>query len=373
MNNHVKFKSNRAQVIFDSLIEAGIQVQVISKRFKVLRVTHLGQNILIKGTSFPVNSQPSCIIANNKYLTKKILKSENILTPESYLAQTSRQARLIIINKNLFPCVLKPSTGAHGNKVYANIETLQELDAIMPDIFPVKGKKDVLIEEFVSGSDYRVLVVGNKISAIMERIPAHVIGDGVSSLRQLITKFNKNPLVGKKYEKPMCKILLNGEVKRNLKKKGLNLGYIPENNQQVMLRQNANISTGGIGMDATKEAPEIVKNTAIQAAKAIGIEITGVDIIYNKLSQKAYVLELNDQPGIDIHHYPVIGQAQNVALDIINYLFNAQISKSQLASIESKSEITNLRQNPWDGAEKLDTEKFSIEKPVELLKKELNS
>lgn len=343
MTNRTKFKSKSAQVIFDSLIEAGIQVQVISKRFKLLRITHQDQNILIKGTSFPVNSQPSCIIANNKYLTKKILKLANILTPESYLVQTSKQARQIIINKNLFPCVLKPTKGAHGNNVYANIETPQELDAIMPNIFPAKGKKDVLVEEFVSGSDYRVLVVGNKVSAIMERIPAHVIGDGVSSLRQLITKFNKNPLVGEKYEKPMCKIRLNGEVKRNLKKKGLNLGYVPENSEQVFLRQNANISTGGIGMDATKEAPEIIRSTAIQAAIAIGIKISGVDIIYDKLTQKAYVLELNDRPGIDIHHFPVIGQPQNVARDIVEYIFNKQISTSQLTSIESKPEITNLR------------------------------
>jgi D-alanine-D-alanine ligase-like ATP-grasp enzyme len=160
--------------------------------------------------------------------------------------------------------------------------------------------------------DYRVLVVGDKAPAVMERIPAHVVGDGINTIRQLITKFNQNPLVGHKYEKPMCKIKLNGEIKRILKKKGINLGYIPEVNEQVFLRQNANISTGGIGKDATQEAPNIVKSTAITAARAIGMQITGVDILYDKLAQKAYVLELNDQPGIDIHHFPIIGQSQNI-------------------------------------------------------------
>ena len=326
MTKRIKLKSNSAQIILDSLIKAGIQVQVISKRFKLMKITHQDKTFFIKGTSLPVNSQPSSTIANNKFLTKKVLKLANILTPKSYLVQSQTQAKQIISSKNMFPCVLKPTRGAHGNKVYANIETLSELEEVLPNIFPEKGKKDVLVEEFIDGRDYRVLVVGNKISAIMERIPAHVIGNGVNTLRQLITKFNKNPLVGVKYEKPMCKIHLNGEVKRNLKKKGINFGYIPKINERVFLRQNANISTGGIGMDATQEAPEIVRSTAIQAAKATGMKITGVDIIYNKLTKQAYVLELNDAPGIDIHHFPVIGQPQNVAQDIISYIIEEDIS-----------------------------------------------
>ena len=343
MNNHIKFKSNSAQVIFDSLIEAGIQVQVISKRFKLMKLVINGKSIFIKGTSFPVNSQPSCIIANNKFLTKKVLIKADISVPKSYLVKTPKQVREIIKEKNMFPCVLKPTKGAHGNRVYVNIESPEELDFVINNVFDNKNKKDVLVEEYIEGIDYRVLVVGDKVSAVMERIPAHVVGDGKSSIGKLITKFNNNPLVGEKYEKQMCKIKINGEVKRILNKRNLKFSHILKKNERLFVRQNSNISTGGIGKDVTNEAPDIVKEIAIQAAKAIGIEITGVDIMYNHLNKKAYVLELNDQPGIDIHHFPVIGQVQNVALDIINYLFNVQISKPQLANIESKPEITNLQ------------------------------
>lgn len=323
MKKLIKLHNQSAQLIFDAFVSAGVDAKIISSRFNLMQIEYQGKSFFLKGTSFSVNPQPSCIIANNKFLTKKVLKLANILYPKSYLVQTPKQARKLIAEKQLFPLVIKPTEGAHGNRVYANIESLAELDQIIKYIFPTKEKTDALIEEYVQGKDYRVFVIGNKVSAIMERIPAHVIGDGVSTLRQLVTKFNQNPLVGKKYEKPMCKIIFNGEVKRMLNKKGINLGYVAKKDEQIFLRQNANISTGGIGRDATDDAPAIVSQTAIKAAQAIGLNITGVDILYDEKTEKAYVLELNDQPGVDIHHFPVSGSVQNVATDIVDYILRA--------------------------------------------------
>lgn len=323
-----KLKSNSAQVILDQLIENDLEVELISKRFKLMKLIVNGKPTFIKGTSFPVNSQPSCIIANNKFLTKKVLIKANVLVPKSYLVKTPKRTREIIKEKKMFPCVIKPTKGSHGNKVYVNIESLEELEFVISNVFDNKKQKDVLVEEYIEGKDYRVLVVGDKASAVMERIPAHVVGDGKSSIRKLIVKFNNNPLVGEKYEKPMCKIKINGEVKRILKKRNLKFSHILNKNEQLFVRQNSNISTGGIGKDATNDAPDIVKETAIKAAKAIGIEITGVDIIYNHLNKKAYVIELNDQPGIDIHHYPVVGQPKNVAKDIIEYITKNNSTKT---------------------------------------------
>jgi len=123
----------------------------------------------------------------------------------------------------------------------------------------------------------------------------------------------------------MCKIKLNGEVKRTLKKQGRKLTYVPWNGERVGLRQNANISTGGIGKDATNEVNKDLKDLAVRAAEAIGMSITGVDILYDALSDRAYVVELNDCPGIDIHHYPVIGKPRDVASDVIDLLFREGI------------------------------------------------
>jgi len=323
--NKTNLKTNSAQLILKAALRKGLKAKIISNRFNLLKLSHNGESVFIKGTSFPVNPQPACFIANNKFLTKRILRSHNIPVPRSWLVRTPTEARKLILKKNPFPCVLKPAKGAHGNKVFANIESLEEFDEILPLIFTRPGKKDVLIEEFVKGKDYRLLVVGNKVSAVIERIPAHVVGDGRSNVRQLVKKFNQNPLVGKKYEKPMCKIRLNGEVKRNLKKQGRKLTYIPGKGERILLRQNANISTGGIGKDATDAINGELKKAAVMAAKAIGMAITGVDIIYDQQTGKFCILELNDCPGIDIHHYPVIGQSKEVASDIVDLLFKEEL------------------------------------------------
>ena len=245
--------------------------------------------------------------------------------PKSWLVRTPTEARKLILKKNLFPCVLKPAKGAHGNRVFANIESLKELNEVLPLVFTRPGKKNILVEEFIKGKDYRFLVIGNKVSAVMERIPAHVIGDGINNIRELVKKFNQNPLVGERYEKPLCKIRLNGEVKRNLKKQKKELTYIPQKKERVFLRQNANISTGGIGKDVTDKVSHELKEIAVKAARVVGISITGVDIIYDESLDNPCVLELNDCPGIDIHHYPILGRSREVASDIVEFLFKKEL------------------------------------------------
>ncbi|MEA3355270.1 MAG: ATP-grasp domain-containing protein [Patescibacteria group bacterium] len=321
MDKLKKLSTKSAELILEAALEKGLKAKIISRRLNLIKITNNGKSIFIKGTSFPVNAQPSCFIANNKFLTKLILRSSKISTPKSWLVRTPKEAKRQVLKKNLFPCVLKPAKGAHGRRVFAKIESFEEFEELLPLVFTKKGKKDVLIEEFIDGKDYRFLVVGDKVSAVMERVPAHVTGDGEKTIKQLISQFNKQPMVGKKYEKPMCRIKLNGEVERTLRKQNRKLTYVPLEGEKVRLRQNANISTGGIGKDATDKVSSNLKDLAVRAAEAIGISITGVDILYDELSDKAYVLELNDCPGIDIHHYPVVGASHDVARDVIDFLF----------------------------------------------------
>ena len=316
----MKLSSESSQLIFDAALKKGIKVKVISKRFNLIKFCYKNKSFFTKNTSFPVNSQTSCMIANNKFLTKKVLRNNNILMPKSWLVRTPAEAIKLVLKKQPYPCVLKPARGAHGHNVYVNINSFDELNELLPFVFGENKQKNVLIEEYIEGKDYRFLVVGNKVSAVMERIPAHVIGDGKSSIKKLIDKFNHSPLVGIKYEKPLCRIEINGEVGRNLKKQKKNFNYIPLKKEKVFLRQNANISTGGIGRDVTNNISQPIKDLAVQATKAIGMVISGVDIIYNKKTDKAYILELNDTPGIDIHHFPVFGQPRSVADDIVDYL-----------------------------------------------------
>lgn len=315
-----QMKSKSAQMVLAAIQARGVKVRVVSRRFNLLQVQRGNDTWLIKGTSFPVNSQPVCLVANNKFLTKKMFRFYDIPTPRSWLARTPQEALRVMTKQQMFPCVLKPARGAHGKRVYVNIESEAEFREMLVHVFAGKGEHDVLIEEYVTGKDYRVLVVGGRVVAVMERIPAHVVGNGRDTIRALIAAFNNSPLVGKKYEKPLCKIQINGEVKRNLKKQSMLFGDIPADGDWVYLRQNANISTGGTGRDATDNVDQVVKQVAVAAAKAVGMEITGVDVIFDEVHKKAYVLELNDCPGIDIHHYPVMGQSRDVAGEIVDFL-----------------------------------------------------
>ncbi|OGK33148.1 hypothetical protein A3E10_01095 [Candidatus Roizmanbacteria bacterium RIFCSPHIGHO2_12_FULL_37_23] len=177
-------------------------------------------------------------------------------------------------------------------------------------------------------------MVGDKISAVVERIPAHVVGDGKSTIRTLIKKFNTNPLVGEKYEKPMCKIRINFELSRTLKKGGWKLSSVIAKNETVFLKQNANISAGGISKDVTEVVNQNSRLLALRAAKSLGMEFCGVDIIYNPKTRQSYVLEVNDCPGIDIHHFPVMGEPQDVASDIIEYIVSRKTEQATPIGID---------------------------------------
>lgn len=321
MKNKTKLKNISTQVILEAAETKGIKAEIVSKNAQLLKLSFKNKSIYIQGTSFPVNSQPACLIANNKFLTKKILKFHNIPVPKSWLVKTAKEAKKLILKHNPFPFVIKPVRGSHGNGIYVNIESLEEFNEVLPLVFKKPGEKSILIEEFISGKDYRLVVVGNTVPAVLERIPAHIIGDGINNILQLIKINNQNPLVGIKYEKPMCKIKIGPEVKRNLKKQRKKLTDVPKKKETVFLMQNANISTGGIGRDATDHVGDELKKIAIKATKTIGMIISGVDIIYDEKNNKPYVLEINDRPGIDIHHYPAQGKSRQVASDIIDFLF----------------------------------------------------
>lgn len=340
--------STSAQLIYLAAIKQGLDAQIESTRFNLFSIQINGEKVFIKGTNVPLNSQSSSVIASNKYLSKKIFKQNDILTPKSWLFPSISKTRKFIVNNNIFPCVIKPIFGAHGNEVYANIESTQELDAVL-HFFSKKDHKNILVEEYIEGTDYRILVVGNKVSAVIERTPAHVVGDGRHTIRELINKFNMNPLVGKKFEKPMCRIRLDFELSRTLKKNSLNLNSVIKRNARVFLKQNANISAGGTSSNATEELNKNSRAIAIKAAHSIGMKFCGVDVIYNEKTQKSYVLEVNDCPGIDIHHFPLNGDPQDVAGDLIKELISSnteeQLHQERVKSLNFLSGATFNQKN----------------------------
>jgi glutamate--cysteine ligase len=183
----------------------------------------------------------------------------------------------------------------------------------------------VLIEEFISGKEYRFFTVGEEVVAILHRVPANVIGDGSHTIQELVLKKNENPLRGKGYVTPLEKIGLGKTEQEYLAHQGRNFDTIPAMGETVYLRENSNISTGGDSKDYTEEIPEEYKKIAVRAAKAVGAKICGADIIIRDIHEKPQVdnyaiIELNFNPAIHIHDYPYQGKNRQVEKKILDLL-----------------------------------------------------
>lgn len=188
-------------------------------------------------------------------------------------------------------------------------------------------RKLILVEEFFDGEDLRLFVIGDKVVSVLKREPAYIIGDGIHTVRKLISTFNQEWRSTIKYDLPLCPIPMDTETARRLHRSNMTLNSIPKNKQKVMLRWNANVSTGGRAIDVTDTVHPNIKKLAVQIARIAKLEITGVDILCKDITSSdvsaanVCVLETNDSPGVDIHHFPFVGKGENISKMILDYIF----------------------------------------------------
>ena len=186
-----------------------------------------------------------------------------------------------------------------------------------------KNDNTVLIEEFIKGKEYRFLVIDDEVVGILHRVPANVIGDGEKTITELVEVKNQDPLRGKGYVTPLEKIRLEENAELFLKQQGKNFDYIPKKDEIVYLRENSNISTGGDSVDYTDDIPQKFKDIAVNAAKAAGAKICGVDMMledYRDENTNYAIIELNFNPAIHIHSYPYKGKERKIATHVLNLL-----------------------------------------------------
>lgn len=268
----------------------------------------------------------SCIcsdISSNKQLTKMILSENNIPVPYGKVVYSELSA-VYAANQIGFPVVLKPFDGNQGKGVFLNLNTEEAVKEAFKEAS--KYSNGIIVEAFISGRDYRVLVIGNKISAVCERIPALVIGDGVHTVRELVSIVNLDKNRGEHHEKALTKISLDAIAQNLLAKNGITVDTIPAGGEIVKLRENGNISTGGTASECTESIHPENADFAIRAASAIGIDIAGIDFVTEDISKPlnetgGAIVEVNTAPGIRMHLYPSVGTPRNVAADIVDLLF----------------------------------------------------
>ncbi|MFY7665665.1 cyanophycin synthetase [Flavobacterium sp.] len=262
-------------------------------------------------------------IACNKEETKRMLEMASIPVASGAICVDEEDLQNVI-KKIGYPIVLKPLDGNHGKGASINVKTYEE--AVAGLAFAQKYSRKVIVEKFISGFDFRVLVIDNKLVAAAKRVPANVVGNGVDSIEKLIEETNKDPRRGYGHENVLTQIDVDRDTLDLLEKLGYTLQTVPKNGEIVYLKSTANLSTGGTSVDVTDMMhPENIF-LAERISRVIGLDICGIDIMAENLTQPlkengGCILEVNAAPGFRMHLAPSEGLPRNVAAPVIDMLY----------------------------------------------------
>lgn len=262
-------------------------------------------------------------IAQDKELTRMLLRSAGVASAQGRPVASVEDA-CTAAEEIGFPVVVKPQYGNQGRGVAARLTTRDQVIAAYEPALREGGP--VLLEKYAPGNDYRVLVVGGRVVAAARREPAHVVGDGAHTVAQLVDIVNQDPRRGEHHGTMLSKIHLDDIALSVLAEQGMNPGSVPAAGAVVFIRRNANLSTGGTAIDVTDRVHPEVAVRAVEAARVIGLDVAGIDILATDISrpmeeQGAIVVEVNASPGLRMHLQPSAGVSRPVGEAIVSTLF----------------------------------------------------
>ena len=298
-------------------------------RLNKYSLCQLGYGANQKRIQATVTSETSSIgveLACDKEDTKYLLEQAEVLVPkgdiigrESSLEESCRYVG--------FPLVVKPVGGNHGRGITVNIKNYG--DALVAFRAAKEVSNKVIIEKYIVGEDYRLLVINNILVAAAKRTPAQVIGDGKSTIKELVDEVNTDPRRGYGHENVLTKITINDLTRTIIAAKGYTENSVPGNGEIVVLKDTANLSTGGTAEDVTDIVHPSNVSMAERISKIIDLDICGIDIMTTDISQPleetgGAVLEVNAGPGFRMHLAPTTGLPRNVAAPVVDKLFPHQ-------------------------------------------------
>lgn len=263
-------------------------------------------------------------LACDKEGTKRILANAGVPVPRGTVISYFDELETAIEEVGGYPIVIKPLDGNHGRGITIDIRNWEEAEAAYDAARDVS--RSVIVERFYTGRDHRVLVVDGKVVAVAERVPAHVIGDGVSTIEELIDQTNRDPNRGEGHDNVLTRIELDRTSYQLLERQGYTLDTVLPQDEICYLRATANLSTGGIAVDRTDDIhPENVW-LAQRVAQIIGLDIAGIDIVTQDITRPlrevdGVIVEVNAAPGFRMHVSPSRGIPRNVAGAVLDMLF----------------------------------------------------
>lgn len=298
-------------------------------RLNKYSLCQLGYGANQKRIQATVTSETSSIgveLACDKEDTKYLLEQAEVEVPRGDIisSESSLEAACRYVG---YPLVIKPIDGNHGRGITVDINTYEH--AIEAYRAAKEISRRVIVEKFVTGEDYRLLVINNSLVAAAKRTPAHVVGDGKSTIEELVAEVNKDPRRGYGHEKELTEITINDLTKTIIADAGYTLKTVLADKERLILKDTANLSTGGTAEDVTDIVHPANVSMAERISKIIDLDICGIDVMTSDISQPlsetgGAVLEVNAGPGFRMHLAPTSGLPRNVAAPVIDKLFPKQ-------------------------------------------------
>ena len=263
-------------------------------------------------------------IAQDKELTKKLLHAGGVPVPMGRPVSDAEDAWAAAQEVGV-PVVVKPLDGNQGKGVSVNLFSKEQVVAGYE--FARSFRKNIMVERYLPGHDFRMLVVGDKLIAAARREPPYVIGDGEHTVKQLVDTVNLDPQRGDGHATSLTKIRLDEIALGILTKQEMTVDSVPAKGVRVILRNNANLSTGGTATDVTDDVHPEVAARAVEAARMIGLDVCGIDALAETLQrpmeeQNGGVVEVNAAPGLRMHLNPSFGKGRDVGKAIVDSMFN---------------------------------------------------
>jgi len=309
------------QILIKEAIKRGLHTEPLDKGDNLIRITRDWRSAgkrteyVMQATRTSADSYITPLLMNNKTVTKRILKEQGIATPDG-VELFADDYRDVLARWVDTPAVIKPKSTNFGIGVvmFADGASHEQLIEAADSAFI--HDETVLVETFISGIEYRFLVIDDEVIGVLHREPANVVGDGVSTIQELIAKKNEHPYRSEGYRMPLIAIVIDDAAREFIARSGYTPQSVPAQGERVYLRPNSNISTGGDSIDVTDEVAARFSEIAVAAARAFDATFCGVDLIIEDITDpdSPYsVIEVNWNPAIHIHSFPAVGTERAVA------------------------------------------------------------
>jgi|688.fasta_scaffold50689_2 cyanophycin synthetase len=333
-----------------SIVEAAAARGIPASRLTAGSLVRLGQGAKQRRILAAETDRTGAIaetIAQDKDLTRSLLAQAGIPVPEGQPADSPAAAWAAAEEIGL-PVVVKPRYGNQGKGVSVNLATRAEVERAWHVAHA--GERAVVVERFVAGGDYRVLVVGGRMVAAARRHPPIVTGTGSATVRQLVDAVNEDPRRCGDHAGVLSPVVLDEVAVAVLAEQGLAVDDVVEAGRTILLRHSANLSTGGTSEDVTDLVHPDVAARAVEAARVIGLDVAGIDLVSadigQPLEQRGVIIEVNASPGLRMHLEPTVGTPRNVGAAIVDMLFppgdDGRIPTAAVTGTNGKTTVVRL-------------------------------